>query len=55
MDNIGETKFDLTLREGLTEEVTLEVRSEEEKKPSMGKLEGRGGSEAFQKKKHKVE
>ena len=37
MDNIWETKFDLALREGLSEEVTLEIRSEGRKEIRHGK------------------
>lgn len=45
MDNIWEMKFDLDSREGLSEEVTLEIRYEGRKKTAMGKL----GEELFRK------
>lgn len=52
MDSIWETKFDLDIREGLPEEVTLEIRSEEQKGTSHGKAERRAFQEESDK--HKV-
>lgn len=47
MDNIWETKFDLDIREGLSKDVTLEIRCKGKKETSHGKARGR----AFQEKK----